>query len=153
MAEPEHEMPAEGGRGRLRASHADRERVIDKLKAAYVYGLVTKDEFDGRVGQTLGARTYAELAVITADIPAVLAAATPAPKPAPAKANPPVAANVTDGHGTTMATAMVGGLALVAYVVAGPVAGLLVLGGAWSAFVSLFLLRILMAPFSAPAVV
>jgi hypothetical protein len=151
MAGPEHEMPAEGGRGRLRASHADRERVIDTLKAAYVCGLVTKDEFDGRVGQTLGARTYAELAVITADIPAGLAAPPSPLRPAPAKANPPVAANVADGHGTTTATVMVVGLALVGYAVAGPVAGLLVLGGAWSAFVSLFLLRILMAPFSASA--
>jgi len=49
MAGPEHEMPAGDGRGRLRASHADRERVIGTLTAAYVYGLVTKEEFDTRV--------------------------------------------------------------------------------------------------------
>jgi hypothetical protein len=34
----EHEMAAGGGRGRLQASDADRERVIGTLKAAYVYG-------------------------------------------------------------------------------------------------------------------
>jgi hypothetical protein len=44
MAGPEHKLPAEGGHGRLRASHADRERVIGTLTAAYVYGLVTKEE-------------------------------------------------------------------------------------------------------------
>jgi uncharacterized protein DUF1707 len=77
MAGLEHEMAAGGGRGRLRASHADRERVIGTLKAAYAYGLVTKDEFDARVSQTFAARTYAELAVITADIPAGLAPAPP----------------------------------------------------------------------------
>jgi hypothetical protein len=47
--------------------------VISTLKAAFVQGRLTKDEFDTRVGQTFGSRTYAELAVITADIPAGLA--------------------------------------------------------------------------------
>jgi hypothetical protein len=42
MAGLEHEMAAENGLGRLRASRADRERVIGTLKTAYVYGLVTK---------------------------------------------------------------------------------------------------------------
>jgi hypothetical protein len=66
------------GRGRLRASHADREQVIDMLKTAFADGRLDKDELDERVGQTLAARTYAELATLTADIP-----------PAPAKALPP----------------------------------------------------------------
>ncbi len=147
MAGLEHEMAAGGGRGRLRASHADRERVIGTLKAAYVYGLVTKDEFDERVSQTFAARTYAELAVITADIPAGLAPAPPPPRPAPASA----AANVTAGDRAIMATAIVAGLALVASVFAGPaavaglpLAALLVLGGTGSAFMSLFLLGIQM---------
>jgi hypothetical protein len=149
MAGLEHEMAAEGGRGRLRASHADRERVIDTLKAAHAYGLVTKDEFDERVSQTFAARTYAELAVITADIPAGLAPAPPPLTPAPARASAPVAAKVTGGDRAIMATAIVAGLALIASVFAGPVAvaglplaNLLLLGGAGSAFVSLFLLGI-----------
>ena len=64
-------------RGHLRASHADREHVIGVLKAAFVQGRLAKDEFDLRVGQTLAARTYADLAAITADLPAGLAAANP----------------------------------------------------------------------------
>jgi len=60
--------------GRARASHADRDQVVEVLKAAFVQGRLTKDEFDARVGQTFASRTYAELAVITADIPAGLAA-------------------------------------------------------------------------------
>ena len=40
-----------------RASHADREQVIDSLKAAFVQGLLTKDELDVRVGQTFASRT------------------------------------------------------------------------------------------------
>jgi Domain of unknown function (DUF1707) len=155
MAGLEHEMAAGGGRSHLRASNADRDRVIDTLKAAYVYGLMTKDEFDGRVGQTFAARTYAELAVITADIPAGLAPAPLPLRPAPARASAPVAARVTAGDRPIMATAILAGLALVASVFVSPLAGpgvslagslaaLLVLGGVGSAFVSLFLLGIRM---------
>lgn len=57
-----------GGRGDLRASHADREQVIDRLKVAFVRGGLGKDEFDVRVGHVLASRTYADLAVLTADI-------------------------------------------------------------------------------------
>src|SRR5215472_11210611 len=60
------------GGGHFRASHADRERVIGALKAAFIQGRLTKDEFDSRVGRALGSRTYAELAALTADIPAGL---------------------------------------------------------------------------------
>lgn len=65
------------GRGHLRASHADREHVIGVLKAAFVEGMVTKHEFDLRIGQVLASRTYAELAALTADIPAGLAPTQP----------------------------------------------------------------------------
>jgi hypothetical protein len=56
------------GRGRLRASHADREQVIGILKAAFVQGMLDKDEFDLRVGQAFGSWTFAELAAVTADL-------------------------------------------------------------------------------------
>jgi len=61
-------------RGYLRASHADRERVIGVLKAAFVAGMLAKDEFDLRVGQTLASRTHAQLAELTADLPAGIGA-------------------------------------------------------------------------------
>jgi hypothetical protein len=61
-----------GGRGHVRASQADREQVIGTLKAAFVQGRLVKDEFDLRVGQALAPRTYAELAALTADLPAGL---------------------------------------------------------------------------------
>jgi hypothetical protein len=72
---------ATAGRGHLRASRVDREQTIDALKAAFVQGRLTKDEFDARIGQTLASRTYAELATVTADIPAELARAQPPRKP------------------------------------------------------------------------
>ena len=71
MAGPGDEIAAQaGGRGHLRASHADREQVVGTLKAAFVQGRLVKDEFDLRVGQALAPRTYAELAALTADLPA-----------------------------------------------------------------------------------
>jgi hypothetical protein len=78
------------GRGHLRASDADREQVIDTLKDAFVQGLLTKDELGTRAGQALASRTYAELAAITADIPARLIEVQPAPRPAPAPARKPI---------------------------------------------------------------
>jgi hypothetical protein len=62
--------PRPAGRGRLRASHADREQVIDTLKDAFVQGRLTKDELDSRVGDVLASRTYADLTALTADLPA-----------------------------------------------------------------------------------
>ena len=56
---------------------ADRERVIETLKVAFVQERLTKDELDARIGGALGARFGAELAVLTADLPAGLAAFPP----------------------------------------------------------------------------
>ena len=89
-AKPRDDMAAAAaGRGRLRASHADREHVLDVLKAAFVQGRLTKDEFDMRVGQTFASRTYAELAALTANIPAGLIGVQPLRKPARAEAPHP----------------------------------------------------------------
>jgi hypothetical protein len=79
MTGPEEKKAA--GRGYRRASRADREQVIDVLKAAFVQGRLTKDEFDARIGLTFTARAGAELAAVTADIPARLAGAQPPRKP------------------------------------------------------------------------
>jgi hypothetical protein len=65
----------------LRASHADRGQAIGTLKAAFVAGMLAKDEFDLRVGQVFASRTYADLAALTADLPAGLAV-TQRPEPA-----------------------------------------------------------------------
>lgn len=67
--------------GRLRASHADREQAIGALKAAFIQGRLAKDELDARVGEALAARTHAELALLTDDIPATPDRATVQPPP------------------------------------------------------------------------
>ena len=71
------EQGTAAGRGHLRAAHADREHAIELLKTAFVQGRLTKDELDARAGHALTARTYAELAALTADIPAGPPAARP----------------------------------------------------------------------------
>jgi Domain of unknown function (DUF1707) len=70
------------GRGHQRVSRMDRERVIELLKVAFVQDRLTQDELDTRVGLALASRTYADLADLTADIPAGPAAAEPAGTPA-----------------------------------------------------------------------
>jgi hypothetical protein len=65
------------GRDHLRACDADRERVIDTLKTAFVQGRLAKDEFCTRAGQALASRTYGELAAITLGIPAGPSEASP----------------------------------------------------------------------------
>ena len=90
MAGPGDEMAAGAvGRGSMRASHADREEVIEALKDAFVHRRLTKDELDARAGRALAARTYAELAALTADIPPVPAASGPTRPLVPAR-RPPV---------------------------------------------------------------
>jgi VIT1/CCC1 family predicted Fe2+/Mn2+ transporter len=94
------------GSGHLRASHADREHVIQMLKAAFVQGRLGKDEFDARVGQTFVSRTYAELAALTADLPIGLAEVRPLRKPARAQARPLASTPAKAGIGVIIAAIM-----------------------------------------------
>jgi Domain of unknown function (DUF1707) len=73
-------------RGFMRASDADRERVVDALKAAFVHGLLTKDELGMRAGQALAARTCGELASIAAGIPVRPTAPSGVQPPRPTRA-------------------------------------------------------------------
>jgi hypothetical protein len=81
--------PAAAGGDRLRAGHADRERVMEALKVAFVQGRLSRDELDTRAGGALSARTHAELAALTADIPAGQAGPTMAGPVAARAARPP----------------------------------------------------------------
>jgi Domain of unknown function (DUF1707) len=87
--------PGTAGRGGLRASDADREQVLDALKTAYVRGQLTKDQFDAGIGRALTSRTYAELAVVTAGIPAAPNGAQPGRRGGAMPVGPPVLAGQT----------------------------------------------------------
>jgi hypothetical protein len=71
----EESAPARGDElvpgGHLRASHDDRDRVVEMLRVAAGDGRLTLEELDERVGAALTARTYGELAVLVSDLPAV----------------------------------------------------------------------------------
>ncbi|MGD0609179.1 MAG: DUF1707 domain-containing protein [Streptosporangiaceae bacterium] len=100
------EEGAAAGRGALRASHADREQVIDTLKTAFADGRLDKDELDARVGQALAARTCAELTMVSGRPPgpwqpSVTAAQDLSPlPPAPAPPGPALACGSTGPAGT-----------------------------------------------------
>jgi Domain of unknown function (DUF1707)/Domain of unknown function (DUF4190) len=73
----------------MRAASADRERAVDVLKAGFAEGRLTQDEYNERMNRAYAARTYAELAAITADLPA---GAIPTVYPMPVY-QPPVSTN------------------------------------------------------------
>jgi hypothetical protein len=54
--------------GDLRASHDDRDRVVEVLTGAAGDGRLTPEELDARVGAALTARTYGELAALVSDL-------------------------------------------------------------------------------------
>jgi Domain of unknown function (DUF1707) len=105
--------PAAAGGDRLRAGHADREQVIEALKAVFVQGRLAKDEFDLRVGQAFAARTHAELAAVTAGLPAEPAVVKP-PTPANAQSEPPL---LRPGPLIAVATAVCGGVWMFGFLV------------------------------------
>ena len=100
----DHGRAAAARRGQLRVAQADREAAIDALKAAYVAGRLSEDEFEARVGRTFASRTRADLAAITADIPAAPVVAQAARMPAQV---------VAWGTGVIIAAAALGGALLV----------------------------------------
>lgn len=75
----------------LRASDADRKRVVDELQRHYVDGRLSSEELGERVGQTLGARTFGELALPLVDLPVL-------PDVAPVDSPVPVDADWQEGH-------------------------------------------------------
>jgi Domain of unknown function (DUF1707) len=109
MPQPgDHRAARRASRSQLRASHADRDQVVDTLKDAFVQGRLTRDEFDTRMGHALASRTYADLATLTADLPAMPPVARPPRKPV--RARP---ANTAIKNGTRViaaSTVLTGGL-------------------------------------------
>ncbi|MEU6829053.1 DUF1707 domain-containing protein [Nocardia beijingensis] len=67
----------------VRASDADREKIIDRLRLAMNEGRLSLAEFDDRLQQVYAAKTYGELTPLLSDLPAQRKA-----HPAPAKGIP-----------------------------------------------------------------
>ena len=124
------------GQGRWRASHADREQVVGILKSAFVQGRLTAGELDERVGQALAARTYADLAALTTDLPA-----DPAPDRAPAPVPTPPPAPARRPNNTAASRAVKAGTSAVAVTVIAALAAAVISGAPVAAvFIAVFML-------------
>ena len=96
-----------GAQGALRVSHEDRDQVAEALRVAAGDGRLTAEELDERLERALTARTYDDLAVLVADLPALGTAVAPLPGPlaavlpgavAPAPPKELVKIHVSSGH-------------------------------------------------------
>lgn len=94
MADPQSgtggrgDLPAAVAGGELRASYADRDQVAELLRVAAGDGRLSAEELDDRLERALTARTYAELAALTADLPAMPGAAVVPPGAGAGSATP-----------------------------------------------------------------
>jgi hypothetical protein len=77
----ESEPGDEVARSELRASHDDRDRVVEMLRVSAGDGRLTAEELDERLEQAMTARTYGELARLVADLPAAGSVTSPATAP------------------------------------------------------------------------
>ncbi|MFD7449842.1 DUF1707 and DUF4190 domain-containing protein [Kitasatospora sp. NPDC059827] len=69
----------------MRASHADRDRTVDVLKAGFAEGRLSVEEYGQRHEAAARAVTYGELAALVADLPSgPMAAPLQAAQPVPA---------------------------------------------------------------------
>lgn len=61
--------PVDPGEAMVRASDADREAVVERLREAHAEGRLTVEEFTQRVDEAYAARTHGDLAPLTRDLP------------------------------------------------------------------------------------
>jgi hypothetical protein len=92
----ESEPGGEVARNELRASHDDRDRVVELLRVSAGDGRLTAEELDERLERAMTARTYGELARLVADLPATGSVA--APVVAAAQAKDVVRIDTRSGH-------------------------------------------------------
>ncbi len=77
-AQPSNQVPA------MRASHADRERAVDVLKAGFAEGRLPQAEYEQRIGRAYEAKTHSELQMLVSDLPQGPTAQAFEPRPVPA---------------------------------------------------------------------
>ncbi len=77
----------EYGHAAMRASDADRDRAAEVLKSGFAAGRLTKDEYDDHLHRVYTARTHADLAQVTSQLPGGGLALFRAPAPAVTRTN------------------------------------------------------------------
>ncbi|MFE6052040.1 DUF1707 and DUF4190 domain-containing protein [Kitasatospora sp. NPDC056446] len=78
-------QPAPSPQAAMRAGHADRDRTLDVLKAAFAEGRLSVQEYEQRHEAVAAAQTYGQLAALVADLPS-------GPMVSPLPSGPPVPA-------------------------------------------------------------
>lgn len=73
----------------VRASDADRERMVEQLRQHTADGRLTMDEFEQRMSAAYAAKTYGDLAGLTRDLPVDLGARSGGSSAEPSDAAPP----------------------------------------------------------------
>src|SRR5262249_14043442 len=63
------ELPGPADHSLMRVSDSDREQAADVLRQAAGHGRITMDELDERLELAYAAKTYADLAAVTKDLP------------------------------------------------------------------------------------
>jgi hypothetical protein len=87
-------------REKMRASDADRQEVVERLRGALDEGRLKMDEYLERMGLAYDAVTYGDLAPLCSDLPESRAVARPEPaQPSPAGAPPREPAVAPDERG------------------------------------------------------
>ena len=94
----ESEPGGEIARSELRASHEDRDRVVELLRVSAGDGRLTAEELDERLELAMTARTYGELAKLVADLPAPGSVVVPTASAPAAKAKDVVRIDCRSGH-------------------------------------------------------
>ena len=85
----------------LRASDADREQAVDRLRTAAMEGRLDSEELEQRIQAAYASKFCSELSGLTAD---VTPAAPPAPAPAPAPSRPTFVAPTPSTNGFAIAS-------------------------------------------------
>ncbi|MEZ0114393.1 hypothetical protein ABH920_008427 [Catenulispora sp. EB89] len=83
-------------RAEMRASHEDRDIVVDRLRVAAGDGRIDGDELDQRIEAAMTARTYGELDKLIKDLPSSAQPVSPA-----RRTEAEASQNITISHGNT----------------------------------------------------
>lgn len=87
------DQPVPADPRKMRAADADRDHTAELLRRAAAEGRISFDELDERIGQAYAAKTFADLAALTSDLPGpgvrAPAPATPRYQPAEVPAGTP----------------------------------------------------------------
>ena len=94
------DQPVPADPRQMRAADTDREHTVEVLRRAAADGRITFEELDERISQAYAAKTFADLAAVTSDLPGP---GVKVPAPATARYQPPDVPAGTPGTSVSVA--------------------------------------------------